>query len=395
MKVRRSRLTEDYVQVPNRSVRDARLSYMARGILVELLSRPDGWEVTADELWRLATQARGEKGEGRRSFRAAFAELKEYGYISSQREQLPGGRHGTVLTVYDIPGHADVPAGGTSGDSAQGESAGRSDVPSGGTPDGSDVPHGGTPARPAQKDVSAGRSDVPLSDVPHGGTSNRKRSTKTGEKTGGDGRRPTTGSTGRAASGSAALQDEPDAETAETTAAAIGCVIGLLPRPLRDQLPSPVPRTVVDTITTELRAGIAAEALIARAERRWLAHGYDLDNDTTGGGPGLLRPVGVAVALLRRGKCTHPRCDDGVDIDTREPCRTCEREAEDRRAAQTAPVQGTFLAAVPDLNPAPAPEPRPGPMRDCHGCQRPSRTLPADGWCRDCRPDNTERTGTE
>lgn len=388
MRVRRSRLTEDFVQVPNATVRDARLSYMARGILVELLSRPDGWEVTADELWRLASEAREASGEGRRSFRSAFAELKEHGYISTRREQLPGGRYGTVLTVYDIPGHTDVPPAGTSADLEQEKPAGRSDVPHAGTPESTDVPHAGTPERPAQTDVSAGRSDVPLSDVPHAGTSNRKRSKNTGEKTGGDGRRPTTGSTGRAAGGSAALDAEPETE-ADT--AAISCVIALLPRRLRDQLPTPVPRTVTDAIAAELARGLDADQLVARAERRWLEWGYEADAECADG-PGILRPVGVALSLVRRGKCTHPRCDDGTDLDTGTLCRTCERQADDRRTAQTAPVQGAFLAAVPD--PAPSPTPRPGPLRTCQGCERPSRTLPADGWCRECRPSTTERTST-
>lgn len=208
-----------------------------------------------------------------------------------------------------------------------------------------------------------------------------------------NGRRPTTGRQGLATSGSAALeQQRPDEVPNETSAEAVGCVIGLLPRALRDQLPNPVPRAVTDAIATELRAGITAETLVARAERRWLAHGYDLDNDTEGGGPGLLRPVGVAVALVRRGKCAHPRCDDGTDMDTGAACRTCEREAEDRRTAQNIPVQGAVLIAVPD--PAPIPTPRSGPMRTCKGCERPSRKLPADGWCRDCRPNDNPRTGT-
>lgn len=200
-----------------------------------------------------------------------------------------------------------------------------------------------------------------------------------------DGRRPPTGSGGHRASGSAALQTEP---APDHHAAALGCVLALLPPRLRQQLPTPVPRVLTDTITAELRHGTTTEQLVERAQRRWLAHGYDLDDDTAGGGPGLLRPVGVAVALLRRGRCTHPRCDDGTDLDTGQPCRTCEREAEDRRAAQRRPVQGAFLAAVPTAATAPQ-LPRPGPMRTCHGCERPSRTLAADGWCRDCRAERS------
>lgn len=166
MRIRRSRLTGDYVQVPNRSARDDRLSYMARGILVELLSRPDGWEATADDLWRLATQARG-AGESRRAMRAAFVELKNAGYLVSTREQLAGGRFGTVLTLYDVSaGRTDVPIGGTS------ERPGKTDVPAGRT----DVPPAGSPEPPGITGISAGRTDVPTV-----GTSSKKTGLKKGE----------------------------------------------------------------------------------------------------------------------------------------------------------------------------------------------------------------------
>jgi hypothetical protein len=81
---------------------------MARGILIELLSRPDGWETTADDLWRASVDKHGKGSPGRRAFRAAFAELKDAGYLTASREQIAGGRHTTFLTL------TDVPHGGTS-----------------------------------------------------------------------------------------------------------------------------------------------------------------------------------------------------------------------------------------------------------------------------------------
>jgi hypothetical protein len=136
VKIRRSRLTGDFLQVPNATVRDDRLSHMARGILVELLSRPDGWEATADDMWRASVAKHGKASPGRRAFRAAFAELKEHGYLTSERTTLPGNKFGTTLAITDIP------AGGTG------------------------VPHAGTSARPATTDVSPAQTDVP-----HAGTS--------------------------------------------------------------------------------------------------------------------------------------------------------------------------------------------------------------------------------
>ncbi|WP_139118541.1 hypothetical protein [Streptomyces althioticus] len=339
------------MQIPNQTVRDDRLSYAARGVLAELLSRPDGWEATADDLWKLATKARGQKGEGRRVMRAVFAELKAVGYLVAGRESLGRGRFGTVLTLYDIPGGSGVPQTGTSVRPAVTDvSAGRTDVPRAGMSDmPADVPHAGTSEPPGATDVSAGRTDVPPTDVPHGGTSKKKTVKNTGENTGvGDGRRPTTGGGGLRSSGVAA---QPEDVHEQVSAAAVGLVVGLLPPPLRSALPERVPRAVTDAIGAELRRGLTTEQLVARAEQRWNLHGYALHADTEYGGAGLQRPVGVAVALVRRGDCTHPRCNDGTDLDTGEACRTCERDREDRmnkpvlRQVPTDGVRGAMPAA--------------------------------------------------
>ncbi|WP_406144951.1 hypothetical protein [Streptomyces anulatus] len=190
MRIRRSRLTGDFLQVPNATVRDDRLSHMARGILAELLSRPDGWEATADDMWRSSVAKHGKNSPGRRMFRAAFAELKEHGYLTAGRELLAAGRHATVLTL------TDVPQAGTSARPADADkTAGGTDVPHGGTSDGStDVPDGGTSVRPGQTALPAAQPDVPAggtsvsaagtgdraghSDVPHGGTSKEENGEK-------------------------------------------------------------------------------------------------------------------------------------------------------------------------------------------------------------------------
>lgn len=180
MRIRRSRLKGDYVQLPNATVRDERLSHMARGILAELLSRPDGWETTADDMWRASVAIHGKNSPGRRQFRAAFAELKAHGYLTANPEPLPGGRHATVLTLTDVPHAGTSVRPGLTSNTADG-----TDVPHAGTSDShTDVPPGGTPERPAQTAVFAGRTDVPLSDVPHAGTSKEENGEKnTGLKT--------------------------------------------------------------------------------------------------------------------------------------------------------------------------------------------------------------------
>ncbi|MFG7942922.1 hypothetical protein [Streptomyces cacaoi] len=202
MRIRHSRLTKDFLQVPNASVRDERLSHMARGILVDLLSRPDGWEATADGMWRASVKKHGDKSPGRRAFRAAFAELKECGYLTSSREIAEGGKYVTVLTIGDVPaGRTDVPHAGTSARSAETrKTAGETDVPHAGTSETpADVPHAGTSARPGKTDFLPAHADVPhggtsaspaktgiyagRSDVPHAGTSNTEHGENTGKKT--------------------------------------------------------------------------------------------------------------------------------------------------------------------------------------------------------------------
>ncbi|GHE48281.1 hypothetical protein GCM10017673_57520 [Streptosporangium violaceochromogenes] len=168
MKIRRSRLTADFVQIPNRTARDERLGYMARGILTDLLSRPDGWEATAKDLWLQARKARGESAESRRQFESAFAELKTEGYLVASREQRQGGRFTTVLTLHDVPaGRADTPHAGMSARPGEtGVSAGRTDIPTAGTSAGAtDIPACGTSEPPAETAVLAGHADIPAGGV--------------------------------------------------------------------------------------------------------------------------------------------------------------------------------------------------------------------------------------
>ena len=202
MRIRHTRLTKDFLQVPNATVRDDRLSHMARGILVELLSRPDGWEVTCDEMWQASVAKHGKNSPGRRAFRAAFAELKEHGYLTANRELLEGGKYGTVLTVTNVSAaQTDVPAGGTSERPAgMDKSAGRTDVPHAGTSEEpADVPHAGTSERPAETSKPAADADVPhagtsdspaetgihagRTDVPHAGTSLKEHGENTRKNT--------------------------------------------------------------------------------------------------------------------------------------------------------------------------------------------------------------------
>jgi hypothetical protein len=83
--------TDPYARIDNRVLNDKRLSYRARGILAYLLSKPNDWEVQADDIVR-----RGK--EGRDAVRAAFRELRDCGYA-----QLITTQQGRRWIIYETP----------------------------------------------------------------------------------------------------------------------------------------------------------------------------------------------------------------------------------------------------------------------------------------------------
>lgn len=113
----------EFVIIRNAVVRDRRISYLARGILGEVLSRPDNWRITAEQL--AATTV---PGEGIKSIRRALKELESAGYLKRKRVRSEGGMFTWEHTFYDTP---------QTGKAAEiGVSAGRtiSPKPSDGTP---------------------------------------------------------------------------------------------------------------------------------------------------------------------------------------------------------------------------------------------------------------------
>jgi len=80
----------------NKVIRDSSLSYRARGILIAVLSRPNDWRTTAENLAR-------EGLEGRGAILTALTELELGGYIERLRKQDEYGHWRTVTLVYDEP----------------------------------------------------------------------------------------------------------------------------------------------------------------------------------------------------------------------------------------------------------------------------------------------------
>ena len=94
--IRSPRVESNFSVISNAVIRDSRLSYRARGILLEVLSRPDNWRVSADSLARSGN-------EGRHAILTALKELRETGYMKTEKRQNEQGRFETVSIVYDTP----------------------------------------------------------------------------------------------------------------------------------------------------------------------------------------------------------------------------------------------------------------------------------------------------
>lgn len=105
MIVRSPRPTGRFTVIANATARDHRLSFKARGILIELLSLPDNWRTSAEDLAR-----RGP--DGLTAIRAGLKELETFGYLKRTKHRDDLGRIRTTTTVYDRPLKASPPESG-------------------------------------------------------------------------------------------------------------------------------------------------------------------------------------------------------------------------------------------------------------------------------------------
>lgn len=94
--IRAPRPESGFVQIRNEVARDTRLSYKARGILLEILSRPDNWQTSADAL-----AATGP--DGRTAVLSGLRELREAGYLETVKQRDEEGRFSTISIIYDTP----------------------------------------------------------------------------------------------------------------------------------------------------------------------------------------------------------------------------------------------------------------------------------------------------
>ncbi|MET9073894.1 hypothetical protein ABZX95_17340 [Streptomyces sp. NPDC004232] len=107
MKVIRTMPPDGWVPVANTTAQNHQLSWRARGLLVELLSYPDGYDLTFDRLMARAKLAGG-ACEGRDAMRKAMQELERAGLIAHVRKRVKGEvgdriAWATVTVVCDSP----------------------------------------------------------------------------------------------------------------------------------------------------------------------------------------------------------------------------------------------------------------------------------------------------
>jgi hypothetical protein len=87
-----------YSQIDNRVINDSRLSWKARGILIYLLSKPDDWEVSFENLINNSP-------DGRQSLQTGFRELKKMGYAEMKvsRDFSSGKIQGKHWVIFEEP----------------------------------------------------------------------------------------------------------------------------------------------------------------------------------------------------------------------------------------------------------------------------------------------------
>ncbi|MFG2841671.1 hypothetical protein ACGF12_00640 [Kitasatospora sp. NPDC048296] len=96
MRVHRSAHVRNFTVLPNCMLQYRQLSYTARGLLADLLSRPDGWREDGRHMADTSPQGRG-------AIRKALKELTGAGFYRVEKIRMPDGTIRTETHVYDTP----------------------------------------------------------------------------------------------------------------------------------------------------------------------------------------------------------------------------------------------------------------------------------------------------
>jgi hypothetical protein len=96
MRVHRIAHARDFLVLPNYLLQDRRLSYTARGLLADLLSRQDGWREDGRHMADSSPQ-------GRLAVGRALRELAAAGYYRVDKIRQPDGTFSSQAHVFDVP----------------------------------------------------------------------------------------------------------------------------------------------------------------------------------------------------------------------------------------------------------------------------------------------------
>lgn len=107
---------EGWVPTANVTAQNRRLSWWAKGLLMDLLSFPSGYNITFDKLMAMAKAAGDPDVEGRDAMRKAMQELERKGYLAHRRVAVPDPAPGaqrwrTETAICDLPIFAGQPGG--------------------------------------------------------------------------------------------------------------------------------------------------------------------------------------------------------------------------------------------------------------------------------------------
>lgn len=96
MHIHRSAQARSFTVLSNRVLQDRQLSFTARGLLADLLSRPDGWREDGRQMADSSPQGRG-------AIRRALGELTRAGYYRVDLVRMPDGTLRSEVHVFDTP----------------------------------------------------------------------------------------------------------------------------------------------------------------------------------------------------------------------------------------------------------------------------------------------------
>ncbi|WP_078653670.1 hypothetical protein [Streptomyces novaecaesareae] len=96
MRIHRTEHVRNFTVLPNGMLQCRRLSYTARGLLADLLSRPDGRREDGRQMADTSPQGRG-------AIRKALKELTDAGYYRVEKIRRPDGTIRSETHVYDTP----------------------------------------------------------------------------------------------------------------------------------------------------------------------------------------------------------------------------------------------------------------------------------------------------